>query len=193
MTQIRTLAVAAIAGLAFLVTGCGTQDATDPSAGGDAGSRTGTTGEADESTSEPEAPDTPTLTQGEQGGDGPGIVVLNRQLDVPPAEYPLPDVPQALEASSLAELADAYAVVPGIDEILADLDGTTPAAGERFFAYTVNACVTDDVALVVRGDEVPMVVRGTATLRCEPPTTLVVWVVGDDVPADAKPAQAYQK
>jgi hypothetical protein len=179
MTQIRTLTVAAIAGLAFLVTGCGTQDATEPSAGGDAGSQT--TGAAD-ATSEPESPDTPTLTQGEQRQDGPGTVVLNQQLNVSPAEYPLPDVPQALEASSLAELADAYAVVPGIDEVLADLD-----------AYTVNACVTDDVALVVRGDEVPMVVRGTATLRCEPPTTLVVWVVGDDVPADAKPAQAYQK
>jgi hypothetical protein len=190
MTQIRTLTVAAIAGLAFLVSGCGTQDATDPSAGGDAGGQTGTTGEADESTSEPESP---TLTQGEQRQDGPGTVVLNQQLDVSPAEYPLPDVPQALEASSLAELADAYTVVPGIDEVLADLDGTTLAAGERFFAYTVNACVTDDVALVVRGDEVPMVVRGTATLRCEPPTTLVVWVVGDDVPADAKPARAYQK
>jgi len=190
MTQIRTLTVAAIAGLAFLVTGCGTQDATEPSAGGDAGSQT--TGAAD-ATSEPESPDTPTLTQGEQRQDGPGTVVLNQQLNVSPAEYPLPDVPQALEASSLAELADAYAVVPGIDEVLADLDGTTLAAGERFFAYTVNACVTDDVALVVRHDEVPMVVRGTATLRCEPPTTLVVWVVGDDVPADAKPAQAYQK
>jgi len=193
MTQIRTLTVAAIAGLAFLVSGCGTQDATDPSAGGDTGSRTGTTGEADESTSEPESPDTPTLTQGEQGGDGPGIVVLNRQLDVPPAEYPLPDVPQALAATNLAELAEAYAVVPGIDEVLAELDGTTLAAGERFFAYTVNACRTDEVALVVRGDEVPMVVSGTANLRCEPPTTLVVWVVGDDVPADAKPARAYQK
>ncbi len=38
-----------------------------------------------------------------------------------------------------------------------------------------------------------MIVSGTSTLRCEPPTTLVVWVVGDEVPADATPAQAIQK
>ena len=38
-----------------------------------------------------------------------------------------------------------------------------------------------------------MIVTGTALLRCAPPTTMVVWVVGDEIPADAKPAQAIQK
>lgn len=197
MRHIRTLAMSAVAGLALVVTGCGTQDANDPSTSSDAiggvGSQDETTVGADDTTSEPEPTATPSTAAGDAREDGPGTVVLNRDLGVSPAENPLPDVPFAVEATSVAELAEAYAVVPGIDGVLAELDAVVLGAGERFFAYTVNACRTDQVALVIRGDEVPMVVSGTATLRCAPPTTLVVWVVGDDVPAEAKPVQAYQK
>jgi hypothetical protein len=120
-------------------------------------------------------------------------VVLNQRLDVDPAEYPLPDAPTQAEVSSVEELGKTYSTVPGIEDIVAGLEGTTLESGERLFVYLVNACRTDEVALDVRGDEVPMIVTGTAGLRCAPPTTMVVWVVGDEIPADAKPALAIQK
>lgn len=182
MTNTRTFAVATLAGLALLLTGCGTEDATDGSLGSGAQSTVG-----------PEADSPSALADTGQPGDPLGTVIFNETLDVSPAEYPLQDVPLQIEVASIAELGEAYAAAPGIDSIVAELGGTTLGAGERIFAYTVNSCTTDDVWLDIRGDEVPMIVNGTALLRCAPPTTLVVWVVGDEIPADAKPAQAIQK
>ena len=189
MSAVRTTVVTAMAGLAVLLTGCGQEDA-----GGDAqqGIVAADGDAAATPTLTPPATVTPTATPGD-ARDGLGEMILIEVLDVRAAEYPLPDAPTQVEASSVDELAQAYATVPGIDEVLAGLDDTALAPGERLFAYLVNACRTDDVRLMVRGDQVPMIVTGNATLRCAPPTTLVVWVVGDDVPADAVPAQAIQK
>jgi hypothetical protein len=182
MTQTRTFAAVLLAGLALGLSGCGTEVAGD----GSPASGSGTT-------VDPEA-DKPSISADtDRSSDTLGTMILNQKLDVTAAEYPLPDVPTQVEVSSIAELGEAYAVVPGIEDIVAELEGTTLEPGERIFAYTVNSCTTEDVSLVVQGNQVPMVVKGTALLRCAPPTTLVVWVVGDEIPADAKPAQAIQK
>jgi hypothetical protein len=182
MTLTRTFAAVSLAGLALVLTGCGSEVAGDESTGSEAGT-----------TVEPEA-DSPSISaDADRSADSLGTVILNQTLDVTAAEYPLPDVPTQVDVASIAELGEAYAVVPGIEDIMAELEGTTLQPGERIFAYTVNACITDDVSLVVHGKQVPMVVNGTALLRCAPPTTLVVWVVGDEIPADAEPAQAIQK
>ena len=179
MTHTRTFAVAAMAGLALVLTGCGAENAGDPPASG-----SGTTVD----------PQTPTIASDpDPSADGLGTVILNQRLDVSPAEYPLADVPTQVAVESVTELGEAYKLAPGIDEIVASLEGTTLDAGERLFAYLVNACTTEEVALELRKNEVPVIVSGTTTLRCEPPTTLVVWIVGDEVPADAQPAQAIQK
>ncbi len=178
MTKTRTFAVVALAGAAFALTACGSEVAG-------AGSTASSEGR------------TPSVSSSDSAGDRAdgslGTLVINERLDVTPAQYPLPDVPTQVEAATAADLAKAYAVVPGIDEIIAKLKNTTLGAGERFFAYTVNACTTEDVSLDLHGNEVTMVVDGTALLRCAPPTTLVVWVVGDEIPSDAKPVQAIQK
>jgi hypothetical protein len=181
MTKTRTFAVIALAGAAVMLSACGNEVAGDGSPGSDAG----TTVDAEAGT--------PSVSSADRSADSLGTMVINQRLDVTPAEYPLPDVPTQVEAATAADLAEAYAVVPGIDEIVAELENTTLGAGERFFAYTVNACTTEDVSLQLRGTEVAMIVNGTALLRCAPPTTLVVWVVGDEVPSDAKPVQAIQK
>jgi hypothetical protein len=177
MTKRRTFVGAALVGLALVLCACGTEAASDGSSG---------------TTIEPTA-QTPSVSADADESDALGTEVLNRLLDVSPAEYPLQDVPTQAEVASVSELAEVYAAAPDIDEIVAELEGTTLGAGDRFFVYLVNACTTDDVSLMLRGDEVPMIVRGTAGLRCPPPTTMVVWVVGDEIPADAKPAPAIQK
>jgi hypothetical protein len=179
MTHTRTFAVAAMVGVALVITGCGAENVGDSP-----GSGSGTTID----------PQTPTIASGPDPSSGTlGTVILNQRLDVSPAEYPLIDVPTQVEVGSVTELGEAYKLAPGIDEIVAGLEDTQLDAGERLFAYLVNACTTEQVKLELRGNEVPMIVSGTSTLRCEPPTTLVVWVVGDEVPADATPAQAIQK
>ena len=182
MTQLRTSAVAALAGLALVLTACGSEDATDVSPGSGAGTTAGA------------GPGSPSIAADTgESTDTLGKVVLNQLLDVPPAEYPLPDAPTEAEVSSVAELGEVYSTVPGIDEIVAGLEGTTLGTGERLFVYLVNACTTDEVALAIQGNKVPMIVSGTALLRCAPPTTMVVWVVGDEIPAGAEPAHAIQK
>ena len=172
-----------LAGVALGLAGCGEEDATDPGAGG-----------ADPAASEPANDDTPELgSEHDDDGQGDiGSVLVNERLAISPAEYPLPGVPTHVEVANADELRVAFATVPGIDDIVAQIEDDANAAG-RMFAYTTNACITDDVSLEVRGNEVPMIVNGTATIRCEPPTTLVVWAVGDQVPSAAVPAQAIQK
>lgn len=182
MTNPRILPALALAGLALVLSGCGSEDATDP------GSGTVVEGQ----------PDTPEIasdtgTDADRSADALGTVVLNEKLGVDPAEYPLPDAPTQAEVASVAELGEVYATVPGIEDIVAGLEGTTLESGERMFVYLVNACTTKEVALSVDGDQVPMIVTGTKGLRCAPPTTMVVWVVGDEIPADAMPARAIQQ
>ena len=180
MIQARKLALVALAALALVLTGCGSEDAADsPGSGG---------------TAVESELDSPSVSADrDKSTDELGTVVLNQLLDVDPAEYPLPDAPTEIEVASVAELGEAYASVPGIEDIVAGLEGTTLGSGERMFVYLVNACTTDEVSLKVDGDQVPMIVIGTALLRCAPPTTMVVWVVGDEIPTDAKPAHAIQK
>jgi hypothetical protein len=178
MSQARTLAVlaVAVAGLSLGLTGCGTEDPN-----GAAGT-----------TIVPET-ETPTIAATSEPADDLGTMILNRRLDVPAAQYPLPDAPTEAEVATVAELGEVYSTVPGIDGIVADLQDTTLGADERLFVYLVNSCTTKEVALAIQGKDVPMIVSGTARLRCAPPTTMVVWVVGDEIPADAKPAHAIQQ
>lgn len=187
VTRPSVRASAAAACFALVLTGCGAERAGDGSSGPGAATPVAPSASAT-------AEATPSVAAGtDQADSALGTVVLNTHLAVRPEEYPLPDVPTHVEATSVADLRAAYAVVPGIDEVLAELDGLVLGPAERLFAYTVHACRTDQVELVLRGSEVPMIVSGTAALRCAPPTTLVVWVVGDEIPPDARPAQAVQK
>ena len=139
MTQARTFAVVTLAGLALVLTGCGTEDAPDGSLGSGAGT-----------TVEPEA-ETPTIATATSRLTPSAPWSSTSGSTSHPAEYPLPDAPTEAEVTSVAELGEVYSTVPGIDEIVADLEGTTLGAGERLFVYLVNACTTDEVALAIQG------------------------------------------
>lgn len=201
MTRTRTLAVVVAAGLTLVLTGCGAEGADDPASGSVVAQTTpavSTAPTGDAADASPTAPEGGTADASpdpspEMQRDNLGKVLLNQRLDVPPADYPLPDVPTAVEVTSVAELAEVFAAVPGIDAVLAELDETVVGPGERIFAYTVKACRTNKIELEVQGGEVLMVVRGNEAVRClEPSPTLVVWLVGDDIPAEATPAPADQ-
>lgn len=184
MKRTHLMTVTAVLGLTLGLSACGSEDAADPRSGGDVG----TSDEADTS-------DTPELSS---EGDARteevvGRVLVNERLDVDPANAPLPDLPTHVILTSTTELADAYSTAPGIDEVVAKVEAAGVEDGERLFAYLVSACTTKDVALQTIDGDITMVVSGTAGLRCAPPTTLVVWAVGDEVAADATIGQAIQK
>ncbi len=188
MKTLRLFAVPGIAAL-VLVTGCGAE--TSPEGGTDVDAASG--GE----TNDPTSPSPiPTEAATEPADDEAiGQVLVNSTLDVDAANYPPPDVPTAAEVSDATELAAVFSAAPGIEDIVAELEASDPDPDSRLFAYTVGACIVEDVSLDVNGKKVRMVVHGNATIRCEPPPVhMVVFEVGpDEVPADAVPTQAVIK
>lgn len=190
------LAVPALATLATLVAlvGCGSE--TSPAAGADAQSSPTLV-----AAPPPTAPSTTRPSTGTAPAENAqiGTVVVNAALGVEASEFPGPPIPAATEVSGADELESTYGVVPGIEQVVAAVAASPPAAGERLFVYVVAACLVEDISLELTspgsGTEVAMVVRGNTTLKCQPPPMhMVVWKVrADEVPAAAVPAPAVQK
>lgn len=206
-TTTRLLGVTAAA-VALLLAGCGSEPAAGSGTEINASTAplTASTADADPTgtgTDTPDADPPGTGTGTDTDTEAPdtehagaiGDVLVNLPLEVSAADYPGVPVPSSAEVADADELGAVYAAVGGIDDVVAAVEAAAPASGERLFAYIVSACVVEDVSLLLRGDELTMVVKGNAGLRCQPPPLhLVVWAVGaDEVPVDVVPVQAVQK
>lgn len=174
---------------ALLLGGCTSSDGTTikPQAGG---SDTSTTSRPD---TRPTSPGTtpPPWTGTPQQIAGARLVFFDI-LPVPAADYPGPDVPQAVKLDGLSDLATTYAAMPGIQAVLDAVRADPPTADETLYAFVVNPCIVDSAILTATDTTVSVKLTGTgsASVKCEPPPIrmAVFSVTSTSIPASAAAA-----